>query len=129
MRRVEEKQVISVERQVTSVTCNRCGRTFTPTADQPWWDAAVHEIRVSFGYGSRHDGETWLFDLCEECLLTIIREFRIVPDGFFGNRCAELERRQAAFEQWKETGEWDPQLALADEESKAEGCSPRQPRA
>ena len=107
MRREETvRKIVTEEREITikkSVTCNKCGKTIEPT-----YANDMVSIYTDFGYESNFDGEKWSFDICDDCLLEIIKTFKHVPDGFFDDN-SELseEIHQKVFDDWKETGEWE----------------------
>ncbi len=86
---------------ITTVVCNKCGN------DIP--DSVSGGYDVGFGYGSKHDGERWSFELCEDCLLELISTFKHIPKGFYDNPYIQLSdnERQIVFEEWKKTGEFD----------------------
>jgi hypothetical protein len=54
--------------------------------------------------------EHWSFDLCDDCLASIVKTFKFPPDGFMKdgyNIISSEEEYQKVFENWKETGKWD----------------------
>lgn len=131
MRITQEVEITDVTTRLVQVVCNRCGKEFHRREGDYCWNARVHQFSVSFGYGSGFDGERWAFDLCEDCLLAVIREFRLVPDGFLEPpvRGCPVDR-QAAFEHWRATGQWDYLYGLSDEERERLGfVSERERRA
>lgn len=103
----------TVETLEQTITCNRCGHdtTFDPESHNFEQDK-YHEFYCHFGYGSSYDMEQWTFDLCEDCLVDIVKTFKYVPSGFrldqsFAIVEDESEEHQKLFDHWKETGEWD----------------------
>lgn len=71
-----ENQNTVVERLV-SITCDKCGlKSKTdltlPVGIDPYFDT----IKVHWGYGSKHDLETWEYDLCEKCLEDMFKELK-----------------------------------------------------
>ena len=71
----------------TSITCNKCGKVYDlEEQDLEEWQAFfIHELTVRFGYASKFDGDTWNFDLCENCLEEMALSF-IIPiesTGFY----------------------------------------------
>ena len=103
----ETKEVIVAK----LVQCNRCEKKYETITDDEWsnWDSEMQSFSCGFGYGSKYDSEKWSFDLCEECLVAIFKEFKIVPEGFRCDEYTDLsaERHQKVFENWKQTGEWE----------------------
>jgi len=62
--------------------CNKCGKKIELSPEEIMnIDANLfHFFKIHFGYGSDFDREVWDFDLCEECLVGFIKEFRIPPN-------------------------------------------------
>lgn len=95
MKETEEREVKRLETYVNGIVCNKCGK-------ETWTNENLnmlnfHEFFIYFRYGSVFDQENWEFDLCENCILSIIKTFKYAPDGFGGHR-----RSQEAFDEWKE---------------------------
>lgn len=86
---------------ITNTICNCCGCEID--------DSLQGGFDVSFGYGSKYDGQNWSFELCEDCMENIIKTFSYVPKGFMDNPYLEVseKEKQIIFEDWKATGEWD----------------------
>ena len=86
---------------ITTVVCNKCG------VDIP--DSVSGGYDVGFGYGSKHDNESWSFELCEDCLLELISTFKHIPKGFYDNPYIQLSdnEKRVVFDTWKKTGEFD----------------------
>jgi hypothetical protein len=65
------------------VKCNQCGKEFS-NAEEEFYDSeeivpdVVHQFKISFGYGSKFDGNSIQFDLCDECLEKLKNSF-VVP--------------------------------------------------
>lgn len=64
----EIEEIIEVE---IRRTCNKCGKYVEEDLD------TITPLCFTFEYGSNHDFEQWSFDLCDECLEEIVREFKI----------------------------------------------------
>jgi hypothetical protein len=62
---------------VVSITCNSCGET-ADGDDIGFTD--IQPFEFYFGFGSKKDGETWRFDLCDNCADKIIKNFKHKPD-------------------------------------------------
>lgn len=97
------------------LTCNCCGKTveWKPKGDfmeskDGLWDGQMQNFNFSWGYASSHDTETWDFDLCEDCIIGLIKTFKVVPEGFkLYEMRLDPTRHQKVFDDWKETGEWE----------------------
>jgi len=103
------KQIVTEEKEVvikSTVTCNKCGETI-----EPYYADDMQTIHLSFGYESRFDGEKWSFDLCDNCLLDVVKTFKHVPTGFLDDSLYSVindqEEHQKVFDHWKNTGEWE----------------------
>lgn len=102
MKIFEKEKVLLVEKEVVSkvtYVCNKCGKE--EVEDTPEQDFTVnnkiHEFGVNFGYGSSFDTEYWRFDLCNDCLMGLVKTFKHEPDGFgedYGEKYLE-------FNEWK----------------------------
>ncbi|ATF13500.1 hypothetical protein A616_16405 [Brevibacillus brevis X23] len=107
-----EKRIVTEEKEIVvseSLICNKCGKESIKTEEDYCFGQNYQNINLSFGYGSAFDLERWGFDLCDACLLEIVKTFKFVPDGFmqdYTEMCFTKDP-QKAFENWKETGEWD----------------------
>lgn len=86
-----------------NIICNRCGKEVLKFDFEPYQDVVFY-----WGYGGKFDCEAWRFSLCEDCVLEMIKEFKIVPSGFRIDYYTPLtkEQHQKTFEDWKKTGEW-----------------------
>lgn len=120
MRTMESLPVTTYQEFVSEITCNRCGRKHEfPTSTESMYDEPKeldqnHEISLSFRPLSMFSSQHWKFDLCEECLLTIIRDFTLVPDGFMQTALPSTDP-QAQFNNWKNTGKWDWRYGYSDD--------------
>jgi hypothetical protein len=115
----EEKEVKQIEKVAVSksVTCNKCGTVRELKNEGNWYEtdedmfaSDVHNVSLGFGYGSKFDMESWNFDLCDDCLESVVRSFKYPPDGFKEDGYSVIsdeEERQKVFEYFKETGEWN----------------------
>jgi hypothetical protein len=103
----EQKEITKVVEVVVSesVQCNKCGKECDKGEE---FNENMNNFYFGFGWGSRYDGETWDFDLCEECLVDIIKSFKVVPNGFKQDPSLyPVEKdHQKVFDLWKITGEW-----------------------
>lgn len=73
---IEEK----VKFKTISITCNKCWNKETWKMAELWMNW-YSEFNVMFGYGSKHDWDTWSFDLCDDCLENIIKNFKYKPSS------------------------------------------------
>lgn len=51
--------------------CNMCGESYKLAKRN------IHHFEVNFEYGSRFDGETWRFSLCDDCIGCLTEVFTI----------------------------------------------------
>jgi hypothetical protein len=71
---IRQRQQREIE-VITDVVCDRCGQSCVnwdvwPTSESGEDAATIAEyatFEVHWGYGSRHDGDHWLAQLCEAC--------------------------------------------------------------
>jgi hypothetical protein len=109
----KEKVFRTVEEyQTIEVICNKCGKVHTAKDGGVIVDDSYkepHSFTCAFGYYSGYDDEIWNFDLCETCLVDIIKTFKYAPSGFFTDRytLARGNNHQKVFDYWKQTGEWE----------------------
>ena len=108
------------EDYLSSIGCNKCGKLVefkrgTERDVVNFNSQQFQSFQCSFEYGSKHDGERWNFELCDDCLLDIIRSFEVVPSGFMQHRMASQDP-QGMFEHWKKTGKIDHTIGLSEEE-------------
>lgn len=67
-------------REVTTVEdifCNCCGKSLRDRENMNW--EGLIEAKINWGYCSHADGTTWIFSLCEKCLLRISENWKISP--------------------------------------------------
>lgn len=104
-------KTVTIEKETSYThTCNNCGKGVNIKSDtSEEWTDDIKNFHVDFGYESHFDGEKWSFDLCEECLVNLIKQFKHVPDGFKLDGYSDLsqEQHQQLFEDWKVDGTWD----------------------
>jgi hypothetical protein len=75
------KTIKTSNKAVKSVTCNKCGReTVLDNAGSYNMGDEFESFTIKFGYGSKHDGERYMFDLCGDCLEKIFHSFKIPPE-------------------------------------------------
>jgi hypothetical protein len=125
MRKKERIQSTVYKEIATEITCNRCGAkkdvmtNYNPLDVQDFYQ----EISLSFPPHSMFSNQHWKFDLCDECLLTIVRDFKLVPEGFMKtalpNRFPQLQ-----FDNWKQTGKWDWRYGYSDDMLMSMGILP-----
>jgi len=63
--------------EVVLVICNRCGKV--DDSEQVALASEIETWTHSFGYGSKQDGTTMEFELCDDCVLEIIKTFKYPP--------------------------------------------------
>jgi len=72
MRIVENTERVTFVQELKGVVCNCCGEVFDPSESD-----LIHQFSPSFGYGSSFDLESWTFDICETCLVKIVKDFKV----------------------------------------------------
>ena len=105
-------KTVTEERQIEEgyiSICNKCGQENKIHNGINEWEDDNQSFTLSFGYESKHDGETWRFELCDTCLVEIIKGFKYVPEGFFEDDYDNFthEEHQKIFEDWKQSGVWE----------------------
>lgn len=77
---LKNKQVKEVE-VVTDVVCDVCGESckagtfdhMNPVeGEEPQYQFEYMKLKVSWGFFSRHDLETWTADVCESCVEKVL---------------------------------------------------------
>jgi hypothetical protein len=93
-----KKEVVTEEKDVhISTTCNKCAKIVEPEqVDHYVWETFAYEMYVDFKEGSPYERERWKFDLCEECIIELVKSFKIVPEWFNFSKDP-----QKVFEEWK----------------------------
>lgn len=63
------------------IVCNKCGHEMDLDKEEyeEFMTDTIHEFKVSYGYGSEHDLQSYSFDLCENCLDELYRSFKVPP--------------------------------------------------
>jgi len=75
------KTIRTSNKAIKSVICNNCGReSVLDTPGNYNTDDEFESFKIKFGYGSKHDGEKYFFDLCGNCLEKIFKSFKIPPE-------------------------------------------------
>jgi len=70
----KEVEVIEKKKEIVSITCDKCGKTFTPSDIIDWQECQL--VSFTGGYGSVFgDGATIECDLCQECVKELIGEY------------------------------------------------------
>ena len=70
MRTYSNKQITI--RDLSLVSCDICKEADAP--NKIFVDNML-SLEYTFGYGSRHDGETWELDLCQNCVEQYLLKF------------------------------------------------------
>jgi hypothetical protein len=71
---IQLQEVTKIEKEVVSITCNRCERTVTPY-DTIEWQEFFSYVSIG-GYGSVFgDGQSYRIDLCQHCLQELLESF------------------------------------------------------
>jgi len=81
----KSKKVTTTHEELKSLVCDRCGKTDFCYGGG---DAYVIPFKHEFGYGSPDDQDTLKFDICQDCLESMLKlsdvKYRIekrYPDG------------------------------------------------
>lgn len=125
MRYYETVEKVVKVKEPRSIQCNECGEFFEPS-----YADSTQQFNLRFGYGSKFGNQKpWIFEMCESCILKLIKGFKVVPENFMSDASIisacdnNHELHQMVFEQWQQTGEWnwedeDPYKDFYAEESK-----------
>lgn len=74
MKKHHNEEHIAITEILDCVICNCCGKQIeTPMG---YNDTEITDIKLSFGYGSRHDLEMWSFEVCDDCLEKWVSSFK-----------------------------------------------------
>jgi hypothetical protein len=65
--------------QVSSITCNKCGRVVQFGEFDFQVEVSFTEIKHVYGYGSPKDGDKYLSHVCEACMDAFYATFTIPP--------------------------------------------------
>lgn len=106
-----EKQMIETSIP-TKLICNKSGKEADLTNEDYIASNRTHSFKVSFGYGSDFDMDTWEFDLDEDSLLEFVKTFKIRPTGF----AKEDKYPDEIFEEWKRTGKYNWKAGWTEED-------------
>lgn len=83
MQKVINKKVTKNEKVIKDIICNNCGKSCQdkPHSSIKEYNGLI-EVEVSGGYTSSfiEDGTTWRFSICEKCLDSITKKFKIPVD-------------------------------------------------
>lgn len=113
MRVMGNKEVIVIEREVKMLICNSCGEQLDLSAMELPETNTFQQVSLRFGAGSDHDDEIWHVDLCEKCIVKMVKQFKFVPEGFKEDRMEQKidtinpGLHQKLFEEWKVSEKWD----------------------
>ena len=77
MREVREVREEVIKNEVIAITCNRCGKV--ESGEHIEYESTIQRWSHSFGYGSKFDTDTVDFDLCDDCVEAIFKEFKNPP--------------------------------------------------
>ena len=72
----EYKSFPTTQEFIIKFICNKCGKIYDCEKVEYMTDL-IHNFELSFGYASEFDGETWHFDLCENCIKEIVNTFKV----------------------------------------------------
>ena len=59
--------------------CNKCGKSLKQiiSTDGDFNFCGLEEVQMICGYGSKNDGTIYTFSMCEDCVLELIKSFKI----------------------------------------------------
>lgn len=96
------EQVVTVEIPKGTI-CNHCGETFEP-----------YDSKIKSFSSDLEESQSVSAELCEVCLIHIIKGFKIVPTGFMSHLPyyasaydIDHELHQKLFEEWKISNVWN----------------------
>lgn len=101
-----EQKLVTVS-ELKGIQCNKCGEIFEPNYDNPTRQFRADETNSGVFTSD------FQFDLCEKCLIEIVKQFNIVPDnfmrrsGYVPSYIEDGDLHQELFEKWKLTEEWE----------------------
>lgn len=75
MRQYQIKRTEEIQKEVSKIICNQCGKEIPVVNGQE--QEGVFSMEYTWGYFSEKDGETHAFDLCEECYDAMLKGFRV----------------------------------------------------
>ena len=67
------KEIQKSVKEPIKIECDRCGKEHKEFSLEP----EILEFKQEFGYGSKRDGDFIEFDLCEDCLMEILKQEKI----------------------------------------------------
>ena len=79
MKRYTSKKVVTSDLELSELSCDKCGKTARGKHDILWSD--ITTINVCFGFGSKRDGDTWIIDLCDDCLDKVAGDINKIETG------------------------------------------------
>ena len=110
MRFYTNEEELVVVSKLAGLQCNGCGNIFNPDHE----DMTQRFDDLRFSYRSKYSNQKpFSFELCESCLLKIVRGFEIVPENFMSDASQistcdnDHELHQKTFDKWKVTNEWE----------------------
>lgn len=67
---------------VDDILCNCCGKSLKCLVGKKGeFDyCGLEEVKLICGYGSEYDGFTFAFSLCEDCVMKMVKRFKIEPE-------------------------------------------------
>lgn len=101
MKNYKEEKITETKLIHVSTICNKCGNTKEPEqVDHYIWETFAYDFVIPFKEGSQFEGQKWMFDICEECAIELVKTFKIVPQYFNGSISNQA---QEVFDEWKKT--------------------------
>lgn len=66
--------------ETDDILCNKCGQSLKNCGFEDYGFEGLIEISILFGYGSKQDGTSYKFSLCEDCIMELVKSFKIAPE-------------------------------------------------
>ena len=66
------KEVTKLEKQTIGFVCDRCGTEIN--SDKNFHRTDDFQLKYSFGYGTEYDGDRIELDICDYCLVDIVKK-------------------------------------------------------
>lgn len=80
MRKARKEKIEQEVEVIEMICCNKCGKKY----ENKNWVGNLHEFHIDFAtYFSKFNADKWNFDLCEDCIVDIVRTFKFTPEGFY----------------------------------------------
>jgi hypothetical protein len=76
---MKEYKEIKIKKEILiKKSCDRCGKTEN-IQEHIGEITSIETCKIEFGYASKLDGNIYELDICDDCFLEIIKEFKHKP--------------------------------------------------